>query len=134
MAIQVTIDHFNRLVIGVAQGTLALQDLVAFGLEVLKAGVVPYGKIIDVAAAEPGFTREELMAFAKVVRDTQPGTPRGPLALVIDPKRGDMARLVMDLDFADRPANLFRSIHAARQWMNEQLHARQREDDGWGPS
>jgi hypothetical protein len=132
MAIQVTIDHFNRLVIGVAQGTLVLQDLVAFGLEVLKADVVPYGKIIDVAAATPGFTRQELIAFAQIVRDTRPDTPRGPLAFVIDPKRGDMARLFTDIEIADRPANLFRSIHAARRWMNEQLHARQREDDGWG--
>jgi ABC-type nitrate/sulfonate/bicarbonate transport system substrate-binding protein len=134
MAIQVTVDHFHRLVIGVAQGTLVLQDLVAFGLEVLKASAVPYGKIIDVATATPGFSQEELRAFAKIVRDTQPDTPRGPLAFVIDPKRGDMARLFTGLEVADRPANLFRTIHEARRWMNEQIQARAREDDGWGPS
>jgi hypothetical protein len=131
MPIQTTIDHFNRLVVGVAQGTLVLPDLVAFGLEVLRAGVVPYGKIIDVAAATPGFSREELLAFAKVVRETQTDAPRGPLAFVVDPKRGDMARLFADVEIAGRPANLFRTIHAARRWMNEQMHARSREDDSY---
>jgi hypothetical protein len=129
MPIQVTIDPFNRLVIGVGQGTLVLNDLVAFGLEVLRAGVVPYGKIIDFAAATPDFTRQELLAFAQVVRETQTNVPRGPLAMVIDPKRGDMARLFADVEIGGRSANVFRSIHQARRWMNAQMHARP-EDDG----
>src|SRR6185369_4859198 len=98
MSIQVTIDHYNRLVVGVGQGTLTIQDLVTYGLEVLKANAVPYGKIIDVATTTPGFTRQELLAFAQVVRETRADTPRGPVALVIDHRRGAMARLFAGLD------------------------------------
>jgi hypothetical protein len=130
MPIQITIDHFNRLVVGVGQGTLALQDLVGFGLEVVQAGVVPYGKIIDLTRATPAFSRQELLAFAQVVREMPTNAPRGPLAMVIDPKRGELARLFAGVEIAGRPANVFRSIHAARRWVNAQMHASRGEDDG----
>ena len=130
MPIRVTIDPFNRIVIGVGDGVLTISDLVSYGLEVLQANVVHYGKIIDVAGSEPAFTRAELSAFAQVVRETRADVPRGPLALVIDPKRGDLARLFTGMEIAGRPANVFRSIHAARRWMNAQMHDQRREDDG----
>lgn len=128
MAIQVTIDHFNRLVIGVGQGTLTVQDLVGYGLEVLRANVVSYGKIIDVATATPGFTRQELMAFTQVLRETRADAPRGPVALVIDRRRGEMARLFAGVDIGGRPANVFRTIHEAREWITAQMHPRPSDD------
>lgn len=129
MPIRVTIDHFNRVVIGVGDGVLTIPDLVAFGLEVLQAKVVHYGKIIDVAGSEPAFTRTELMAFAQVLRETQPGSPRGPLALVVDPKRGELAKLFTGLEMQGRPGQIFRSIHDARRWLNSQMRAKERSDD-----
>jgi hypothetical protein len=129
MPIRVTIDHFNRVVIGVGDGVLTLPDLVSFGLEVLQAKVVHYGKIIDVAASEPAFTRTELLAFAQVVRETRAGSPRGPLALVVDPKRGELAKLFTGLDMEGRPGQIFRSIHDARRWLAAQMRAQERRDD-----
>ncbi len=98
MPIRVTIDHFNRVVIGVGDGVLTIPDLVAYGLEVLQAKVLHYGKIIDVAGSEPDFTSIELSAFAQVVRGTRADAPRGPLALVIDPKRGELAKMFIGLE------------------------------------
>ena len=117
MPIRVTIDHFNRVVIGVGDGVLTIQDLVAYGLEILKAKVVHYGKIIDVTACEPGFTVIELTAFVQIVREQAAGQPRGPLALVIDPQRGEMARMFAGFDVDGRPANTFRSLREARVWL-----------------
>jgi hypothetical protein len=117
MPIRVTIDHFNRVVVGVGEGVLTIQDLVTYGLEILKAKVVHYGKIIDVAACEPGFTVIELTAFVEIVREQGAGHPRGPLALVIDPQRGEMARLFAGFDVDGRPANTFRSLREARKWI-----------------
>ena len=115
--IRLNIDHLNRVVIGVGEGVLTIQDLVAFGLEVLKAKVLPYGKIIDVATSTPGFTEGELRAFAQIAREQVGTTQRGPLALVVDPARGEMAKFFTNLDLEGRPANVFRSLHEARQWM-----------------
>jgi hypothetical protein len=129
MPIRVTIDHFNRVVIGVGDGVLSIPDLVSFGLEVLQAKVVHYGKIIDVAASEPAFTRTELMAFAQVVRETRPDAQRGPLALVVDPKRGELAKLFTGLDMEGRPGQVFRSIHDARRWITARMRAQEQDGD-----
>lgn len=129
MPIRVTIDPFNRIVIGVGDGVLTISDLVAYGLEVLRANVVHYGKIIDVAGSEPDFTATELSAFAQVVRETRTDVPRGPLALVIDPKRGDLAKIFVGFEMGGRRAQVFRSIHDARRWLAEQSNAPDRDDE-----
>jgi hypothetical protein len=128
MPIRVTIDHFNRIVVGVGDGVLTIQDLVAYGLEVLQAKVVHYGKIIDVAGSEPDFSRAELSAFAQVVRETRADAPRGPVALVIDPKRGELARMFIGLEMGGRRAEVFRSIHDARRWLATQMKERAAEN------
>ena len=130
MPIRVTIDHFNRVVIGVGDGVLTIPDLVSFGLELLHAKVVHYAKIIDVAQCEPAFSRTELLAFAQVARETQTSLQRGPLALVVDPRRGEMAKLFAGLDLEGRSAEVFRSIHNARRWLTAQRHAQDRGGDG----
>ena len=129
MPIRVTIDHFNRIVIGVGDGVLTIPDLVAYGLEVLQAKVVHYGKIIDVAGSEPNFTTIELSAFARVVRETKADAPRGPLALVVDPKRGELAKIFIGLEMGGRRAEVFRSIHDARRWLTAQMTERERGDE-----
>jgi hypothetical protein len=130
MPIRVTIDHFNRVVVGVGDGVLTIPDLVAYGLEVLQAKVVHYGKIIDVAGSEPNFTATELAAFAKVVRETRADTPRGPLALVVDPNRGDLAKMFVGLEMGGRRAKVFRSIHEARRWLTAQMTEQERDEQG----
>lgn len=129
MPIRITIDHFNRIVIGVGDGVLTIPDLVAYGLEVLQAKVVHYGKIIDVAGSEPNFTSTELSAFAQVVRETRADAPRGPLALVVDPKRGELARIFIGFEMGSRRAQVFRSIHDARRWLTAQAKEQARDDD-----
>ena len=43
--------------------------------------------------------------------------PRGPLALVADPNRGELAQTFKALTADDRPVEVFRSIHEARKWL-----------------
>ncbi|MCW5733191.1 MAG: hypothetical protein KIS73_03670 [Enhydrobacter sp.] len=131
MPIRVTIDHYNRVVVGVGDGVLTIPDLVAYGLEMLQAKVVHYGKIIDLAGSEPDFTAAEMAAFAQVLRQTRPDTPRGPLALVIDPKRGDLAKIFVGLEMGGRRAEVFRSIHDARQWLSVEMTRQKSEGDPW---
>jgi hypothetical protein len=129
MPIRVTIDPFNRIVIGVGDGVLTISDLVSYGLEVLQAKVIHYGKIIDLAGSEPAFTRAELSAFAQVVRETRTDAPRGPLALVIDPKRGELAKIFIGFEMGGRRAEVFRSIHDARRWLTAQSNVPEHDDE-----
>ena len=131
MPIRVSIDHFNRLVIGVGDGVLTIPDLVGFSLEVLRANVVHYGKIIDVAASHPDFSKAELLAFAQVVRETRSDAPRGPVALVVDPKRGDLAKVFIGLQMGGRRAEVFQSIHDARRWLAVEIRKQEGAGDPW---
>ncbi|MBL0900463.1 MAG: hypothetical protein IBJ17_17420 [Reyranella sp.] len=44
---------------------------------------------------------------------------RGPLAIVADHERGELARLFTSMTSDERPVKVFRSIHAARKWLLE---------------
>ena len=47
---------------------------------------------------------------------TQKG-PRGPLAIVADSQRGELAQTFKALSSDDRPVEVFRGIHDARKWL-----------------
>jgi hypothetical protein len=118
MPIQLEIFHPDRILVGVARGNVTLQEYGTFLAEVVQAGVVHYRKIIDTTSAESTtIDREVLMAFEERLRSFSKGRPRGPLAVVIDPHRGDLARTFKALTSADRPIEIFRSIHDARKWL-----------------
>jgi hypothetical protein len=82
---------------------------------------VHYRKIIDVTwANSKAIGQEELMSFEARLREFALHRPRGPLAIVADPNRGDLARTFKALTSADRPIEVFRSIHEARKWLAAQ--------------
>lgn len=118
MPLRTTIYHPDRMVIGVASGQLTIADMIDFGREVVASGTLHYRKIIDVVAATPGFTEQELAGFLELVRGARTDRPRGPLAIVADSARGDIARAFAQLSGEDRPAQVFRSIHEARRWLS----------------
>jgi hypothetical protein len=102
---------------GVATGDMTPQDFVEFGLEIQKAGVVHYRKLIDVVNARPAFSKDELLALGQYIRQATSDHKRGALAFVIDPYRGEFAMMFSEMDAANRPARVFRSIHDARKWL-----------------
>jgi hypothetical protein len=107
----------DRLIVGVATDRLTLPDLATFTQDIVRAGLLHYRKLIDVAHAVPGFTELELTAFVKVLRTVRANGQRGPLAIVADPKRGEFAQFFVALGVDGRPAQVFRSIHEARAWL-----------------
>jgi hypothetical protein len=118
MPIQLEIFHPDRILIGVARGNITLQEYAAFVVDVVKSGVVHYRKIIDVTGAESAsIDQDVLLAFDEQIRNFSKGRPRGPLALVVDRERGDLARTFKALSSTDRPVEVFGSIHDARQWL-----------------
>ena len=130
MPIKQAIDHPNRLILAVGSGELTLADLATFTRDIVRAGLLHYSKLIDVANCAPGFSKEELAAFGQVVREIRTETLRGPLAVVADPNRGEFARIFTDFNIDGRPAKVFRSIHEARRWLTEQTV----QDNAWRPA
>lgn len=120
MPIDMTIDHPNRLVLGVARGVLTLTDMAGFTRDVVAAGLMHYRKLVDVIGAEAGFTEREVAALVQVLRELPVSSKRGPLAMVADPERGDIARMFVDLQVDGRLARVFRSVHDAKRWLAEQ--------------
>jgi hypothetical protein len=106
------------MIVGVASGTVSLVDLVGFFRDVLESGTLHYRKLIDVAAAEPALSKEELSAFTERIRVARSERARGAIAIVADSTRGEFARFFINLrEGQNPPTQVFRSIHEARRWL-----------------
>ncbi len=117
MPIAQSVHSLDRLVVGVASETLRLPDLAAFVQENIREGLQHYRKLLDFANCVADFSETELTALAQVLRN-RPGAPkRGPLALVADPNRADLAHFFTALGANGRPARVFRSLREARAWI-----------------
>ena len=118
MPIRLDVFAPERLVIGVAVDRITLADLVDFLRRIQEGQLHRFRKIIDIANAQPDITPEELTAFSEGLRAALRDTPRGALAIVANEKLDQLARLFSGVTGAERPANVFRSIHEARKWLN----------------
>jgi hypothetical protein len=118
MPIRLEIYHPDRIAIGVARGEITLAEFGGFVRELAQSGAMHYRKIFDVTDAKSSTVgRDELLAADQRLRTVTPKGPRGPLALVADPNRGDLAQTFKALAADDRPVEIFRSIHDARKWL-----------------
>ncbi len=121
MPIQLEIFHPDRILVGIGRGNITLKEYGEFVAEVVKANLMHYRKIIDATGADSTtIDKDVLLAFDEQMRSLSKGRPRGPLALVVDRKRGDLARTFKALSSPDRPVEVFGSIHDARKWLREQ--------------
>ena len=119
MPIHIEISDLDRLVIAVALGEITPDDITEVAREFVKTGRQHYGKIIDTTAGSAIMDENRLAAIAAFMRaDPQAGS-RGPLAFVVDPKRGDQAQKFADLTADERPVKVFHSLRAARAWVRE---------------
>ena len=117
MPIEQTIYPLDRLVTGVASGTLTLPDMAKFVQDIIHARLRHYRKLIDVTHSTPGFSRDELSTFAQVLDAIPTDRQRGPLAIVANPQMGEFAHIFAALGVDGPPAKVFRSIHEARAWL-----------------
>ena len=118
MPIHLEVYHPDRIVVVVARGEITLADFGGFVRELAQAGVMRYRKIFDVTGAKSSTVgKEELLAADRQMRGLIGKGPRGPLALVADPDRGELAQVFKALTADDRPVEIFRSIHEARKWL-----------------
>src|SRR5262245_66472101 len=120
MPIHVRISHHDRLVVAVAHGTISGEEFMNAVRESVEQGALHYRKIIDVAAANTDADMERLKQLLVMARNSPQAAQRGPLAFVVDGKRGDTVRELAALTEAgERPRRGFPSPHGARQRPDE---------------
>lgn len=116
MPIQLEIFHPDRIIVIVARGNVTREEYGELLAKVVQEGVAHYRKILDATSAESEDVTKEVLLKADEVTRNLKGRPRGPLALVVNRQRGDLARTFKALS-TDRPVEVFGSIHDARAWL-----------------
>jgi hypothetical protein len=120
MPIHVRISHHDRLVVAVAHGTISSEELLSAVREAVEQGALHYRKILDVAAANSEADMPLLKQLIAMARNSPQGAQRGPLAFVVDGKRGDTVRELAEFaEEGERPMRVFTNLHEARKWLDE---------------
>ena len=117
MPIQFEVFSPDRLVVAIGRGVVTLPEYGKFIGDMVQAGVMHYRKIIDVTSAESTtIDKDVLLAFEAGLRGFT-RTRRGPLAIVANRDRGEVALAFKALTSVERPIEVFTSIHDARVWL-----------------
>jgi hypothetical protein len=123
MPVTWTISVPNRLVIAVCKAPVTRKDVEDYLDAVVVAGALPYRKIFDLGGAKLEHTDEDMMALGARIQAyaQQYGEPMGPLAIVAASDEAfEQARMFTALAEATRPIKIFRELHLARRWLDEQ--------------
>jgi hypothetical protein len=117
--VQWSISHPKRLVIAVAKGNLAAEEIEDYLHGVAREGGMPYGKLFEVADIANALTPENITALGNIVRRYAQDGKIGPLAIVV---QGDeayrQAKLFAAAAKAERPLKIFREWHEGRRWID----------------
>lgn len=119
MPIHLDISDLDRLVVAVLLGEATADDIAEVAREFLKTGRQAYGKIIDTTAGTSPIDENKMAALAAFMRADPKAASRGPLAFVVDPKRGEQVQKFADLTAGERPVKVFTSLREARKWVRE---------------
>src|SRR4029453_3412319 len=110
MPIHVRISHHDRLLVAVGHGTLTAEEFMNAVREAVEQGALPYRKLIDVAAANTDADMPLFKQLLVMARNSPQAAQRGPLAFVVDGKRGDTVRELMAIpEEGERPVRVFTS-------------------------
>lgn len=119
MTIHMDISPINRLVVIIARGHVTADEITESTKKLVAANVPTYAKIIDVTASNSNLTREQVEKVAALLRGDPADRKRGAVAFVVNPDRQGFADAFAEVTRGERPIQLFRSLHAARQWLLE---------------
>jgi hypothetical protein len=121
MPIHLDISDLHRLVIAVVLGEVTPDDIAEVVREFQKSERHHFGKIIDTTAGSSAIDENRLAAIAAFARADPRAASRGPLAFVVDPKRGEIVTKFAEMTASERPVKVFTSLREARKWVGENL-------------
>lgn len=121
MPVHWTISHSARLVVAVTKDEVRVEDIEKYFTGVTAEGGMAYRKIFEITATPMALSEENLRALGqRVVLYAQHGQV-GPLAIVASSEESfAQAQMFAAAATARRPLRIFRELHAARRWLDEQ--------------
>src|SRR6266850_2810359 len=121
MPVHWTVSHPQRLVVAVAKDEVTVADIEQYFAGVTADGAMAYRKIFEITHTPNALSDENLKALGqRVVFYAQHGQI-GPVAIVAASDESyAQARVFAGAAQVRRPLQIFRELHAARQWLDEQ--------------
>jgi len=124
MPVHWTISHPARLVIAVAKDEVKVEDIEQYFTGVTTEGAMAYRKIFEIGATPMALSEDSLKSLGQRVMLYAQHGQVGPVALVASSDESfAQAQLFAAAAKAGRPLHIFREMHAARRWLDEQEEA-----------
>ena len=122
MAVYWTISHPARLVMAVAKDEVSVADFEKYFAGVTAEGAMSYRKIFEITHAPTVLTEENLKALGQRVMYYAQHGQVGPVAIVAASDESFRQAEIFAAASAGvrRPLMIFRELHAARRWLDEQ--------------
>lgn len=121
MPVHWTISHRARLVVAVAKEEVSVQDIEQYFAGVSAQGAISYRKIFEITHTPQALSEDNLKALGqRIVYYAQHGQV-GPVAIVAASEESyDQAEIFARAANVSRPLAIFRELHSARRWLDQQ--------------
>ena len=121
MPVHWTISHSQRLVVAVAKDPVTVADFEQYFAGVSTEGGMAYAKIFEITQTPMALSEDNLKAIGQRVMFYAQHGQIGPLAIVAATDESyAQAQIFAKAAVAKRPLQIFRELHAARQWLDAQ--------------
>ncbi len=121
MPVHWTISHSARLVIAIAKDDVKIENIEQYFAGVTAEDAMSYRKIFEIAVTPMSLSEQMLKSLGqRVILYAQHGQV-GPVAIVAESDDSyAKAQVFASAANADRPLQIFRELHAARRWLDQQ--------------
>ena len=116
MPIYLEISRLHRCVTIVARGKIAPDEIMGAAQQLFDAKVPEFAKIVDLLDASGEASPEQMGRIAALLQGGG-DVKRGPVAFMVNPKRGGFARAFAATEDGERPIHLFKNLREAREWL-----------------
>ena len=121
MPVHWTVSHPQRLVVAVAKDEVTVADIEQYFAGVTADGAMAYRKIFEITHTPNALSDENLKALGQRVVFYAEHGQIGPVAIVAASDESyAQAQIFAGAAQVRRPLQIFRELHAARQWLDEQ--------------
>ena len=121
MPVHWTVSHPQRLVVAVAKDEVTVADIEQYFAGVTADGAMAYRKIFEITHTPNALSDENLKALGqRVVFYAQHGQMGAVAIVAASDESYAQAQLFAGAAQVRRPLQIFRELHAARQWLDAQ--------------
>jgi len=121
MPVHWTISHANRLVVAVTKDEVGPADIERYFAGVTAEDAMSYRKIFEITHTPLALNADNLRTLGQRVVDYAQHGQVGPVAIVAASDESyEQARIFAQAANVSRPLQIFRELHAARRWLDDQ--------------